>query len=266
MYWKKDRTHKDTQKANKEHRANCNGHKKCHANHTATPSSLPSTPSDGTKVTKLAVSAGVCSAGPPNTHTDVHWIPDTGATSYMSPRCSWFTKIKPLATPIHAANDHVMYSKGMGSVVLKPVDKSLRPVLLSRVLYVPALQNNLLSVLHLVTNHCFRIEIKGEEMVFLQNGEHCFTAAICDNKAWLNASTPPAPKAALCGKAKLSRTRWYRCLCHIGEDRLEQTVKGKVATGLVVESDAPAPSHCELCIHGKHHRYPFPKHVSHRAT
>jgi hypothetical protein len=49
-------------------------------------------------------------------------------------------------------------------------------------------------VLHLVANHRFRIEIEGKEMVFLQNGERRFTAAIRDNTAWLNASTPPAPK------------------------------------------------------------------------
>jgi hypothetical protein len=100
----------------------------------------------------------------------------------MSPRRSWFTKLELCAIPIRVAN-HVVYSEGMGSVVLEPADKSLRPVLLSRVLYVPALQNNLLSVLHLVANHRIRIEIGGKEMVFLQSGEHRFTAAIRDNKA-----------------------------------------------------------------------------------
>jgi hypothetical protein len=184
----------------------------------------------------------------------------------MSPCRSWFTKLEPLAIPIRVANNHVMYSEGMGSVVLEPADKSLRPVLLSRVLYVPALQNNLLSVLHLVANHCFRIEIEGKEMVFMQSGERRFTAAIRDNTAWVNASTPPALEAALRGEATLSRVLWHRRLCHIGADRLEQAIKGKVAAGLVVESNAPAPWHCEPCIRGKHHRNPFPKRASHRAT
>jgi transposase InsO family protein len=103
-------------------------------------------------------------------------------------------------------------------------------------------------------------------MVFLQNSERRFTAAIRNNTAWLNATTPPAPEAALRGEATLSRALWHRRLCHIGVDRLEQAIKGKVATGLVVESDAPAPSHCEPCIRGKHHRDPFPQRASHRAT
>jgi hypothetical protein len=36
--------------------------------------------------------------------------------------------------------------------------------------------------------------------------------------------------------------------------------------GLVIESNAPAPSHCEPCIHVKDHRDPFPQCSSHCAT
>jgi hypothetical protein len=73
--------------------------------------------------------------------------------------------------------------------------------------------------------------------------------------AWLNASMPPAPD-----------TLWHRCLCHIGADLQEHAIKGKVATGLVIESDPTVLTHCEPCIRGKHHRDPFPQHASHRAT
>jgi transposase InsO family protein len=264
--YKKERARKDAQKVVEERRAGRDSGKKARANRAAAASPSSPPPSDGTKVTELAASASVRLASWPDTHADAHWIADTGATSHMSPRRSWSTKLEPLPIPIRVANDHVVYSEGVGSVVLEPADKSLRPVLLSRVLYVPALQNNLLSVLHLVANHCFRIEIEGKEMVFLQNGERRFTAAIRDNTAWLNATTPPAPEAALRGEATLSRALWHRRLCHIGADRLEQAIKGKVATGLVVESDTPAPSHCEPCIRGKHHRDLFPQRASHRAT
>jgi transposase InsO family protein len=64
----------------------------------------------------------------------------------------------------------------------------------------------------------------------------------------------------------VSRALWHHRLCHIGADRFEQAIRGKVATGLVVESNVPAPSHCEPCIRGKHHRDPFPQCASHRAT
>jgi hypothetical protein len=174
--YKKDRARKDAQKAVEERHTSCNAAKACRANRAAAASpSLPA-PSDGAKVTELATSASVCLAGSPDTHADAHWIADTGATSHMSHCRSWFTKLEPNSIPIHVANNHVVYSKGVGSVVFEPVDKSLHPVLLSRVLYVLTLQNNLLSMLHLIANHNFRIEIEGKEMVFLQNGKCCFTA------------------------------------------------------------------------------------------
>jgi hypothetical protein len=261
---KKDCARKDAQKAIKECRTNCNTAKPLRANCAATsPCCLrhltalrsPSSPP-----------AQVSTSPACPTHADVHWIADTGATSSMSPRRSWFTKLEPLAVPMRIANNHVVYSEGVGSVVLEPADKLLHPMLLSCVLYVPALRNNLLSILHLVANHRFCIEIKDKEMVFLQNSEHRFTAAICDTMVWLNASTPPAPEAALRSEATLSRAFWHRRLCHISADRLKQAITGKVATGLIVESDVPAASHRKPCICGKHHRKLFPQHASHRAT
>jgi hypothetical protein len=101
-------------------------------------------------------------------------------------------------------------------------------------------------------------------MVFLQNGKHRFTAAICNNTAWLNASMP-APKATLCSEAAPSRALWHRCLCQIGANCYKQAIKGKAATKPVVKSDTPAPSHCKPCIRGKHHRNLFPKRASHRT-
>jgi hypothetical protein len=197
--YKKDRVRKDAQKAIKERHAQRNSAKPYHTNCAATPSSSLPAPSDGAKVTKLATSASLRLAGSLNTHTDAHWITGTCATSHLSPRHSWFTKLEPLAIPIRVTNNNIMYSEGVGLVVVELADKSLCPVLLSHVLYVPALQNNLLSVLHLVAHHHFRIDIKGKEMVFLQNGERCFTAASRNNTAWLNTFTPPMPEATIRG-------------------------------------------------------------------
>jgi hypothetical protein len=86
--YKKERARRDAQKVVEERRAGCDGSKKARADRAAVASPPLSAPSDGAKVTKLAASASVRLAGSPNTHADVHWIADTGATSHMSPRCS----------------------------------------------------------------------------------------------------------------------------------------------------------------------------------
>jgi hypothetical protein len=127
--YKKDRAHKDVQKAVKECHANRNSANPYCANcaaatsHAAAASPSSPAPSDSAKVTELAASASVRLGGSPNTHADTHWIVDRGATSHMSPRCSWFPKLDPLAIPIRVANNHVLYSEGVGSVVLELADK-----------------------------------------------------------------------------------------------------------------------------------------------
>jgi hypothetical protein len=210
--------------------------------------------------------ASVCLAGTHDMHADVHWIADSGATSHMSTQRQWFKTFEPQVVPIRIANNAMVYSKGIGSIVMEPLNKSMDPVCLSHVLYVPALQNNLFAVLHLVTSHRFRVEIEGTEMLFLRDGACILTVMICGKTAWLDVRTPNAPESALRGEDVRDRSLWHQRLGHIGKDLLEQAIKGNVAEGFVIDNDAPLLLHCEPCIVGKHHANPFPKKALHRAT
>ena len=73
----------------------------------------------------------------------------------MTPHKHWIHGYKPLVTPIRLANTTVVFSAGVGSVVFAPeVEGELvRHVEFSRVLHVPDLGSNLLSVLYLTRNH-----------------------------------------------------------------------------------------------------------------
>jgi hypothetical protein len=64
-------------------------------------------------VKKSAARASVCLASTHNTHTDMHWIADLGATSHMSTQCQWFKTFEPHIVPIHIANNAIVYSKGI---------------------------------------------------------------------------------------------------------------------------------------------------------
>jgi hypothetical protein len=216
-------------------------------------------------VKELAASASLCLAGTHDTHADAHWIADSGTTSHMSTQCHWFKALKPHAVPIRIANNAIVYSKGIGSVILEPLDKSLNPLLLSCVLYVPALQNNLLSVLHLVSTHRFRVEIEGTKMLFLRDARLMFTATICKNTAWLDVHTLHAPESALHGKSILDCSLWHCCLGHIGKDTLGKAIHLKLGNRLLINSNAPLPLHCKPCIVGKHHCNPFPAKALHCA-
>jgi len=82
---------------------------------------------------------------------DTYWKADTGATSHMTPHRHWLRNYSPKCVPIKLADNTVVYSAGVGSVVFHPTleGRRGRVVEFSNVLHVPKLRNNLLAVLYL---------------------------------------------------------------------------------------------------------------------
>src|ERR1700761_3525687 len=86
-----------------------------------------------------------------------------------------------------------IYSAGIGAVdfVLLVNGVAQRPIRFTRVLHVPDLRNNLLSVIFLARSKRFEIRIFGESIRFLLQGKLLFTASISDdNAAYLDGFTP----------------------------------------------------------------------------
>jgi transposase InsO family protein len=183
--------------------------------------------------------------------------------SHMTPHRSWFVPYEPFVTPIRVANDAVVFSEGVGTSVLQPTLPGLRELRLIRVLHVSELQNNLLSVLHLVSCHAFEVVINSKEMRFMKDSELCFTASIRQNTAYVDCTTPGAPEAALANSQSLDQALLHRRLGHIGKDLLEKAIKHGVADGPNLNSSKPLDMLYASCIHGKHQRDPFPHQDSH---
>src|SRR6202007_364298 len=150
--------------------------------------------------------------------------------------------------------------------------KPSRPLLFSRVLHVPALRNNLLSVLHLTRKHRYIVTIKDTRLTVVRDGEVHFTAA-CGrtNAAYVdgNVDTEQALPEACANVSKSDKpdlARWHRRLSHLGLDGVKQLMNKRLVDGLLIDSfDSPDPI-CEPCIHGKQHRDPFPKHSESRSA
>jgi hypothetical protein len=107
------------------------------------------------EVVEKAQHAQVRLAATPSSSADAHWIADTGATSHMTPHQLWFTSYCAHAIPIRVANNAIVYSTGVGDMVLTPTNAALCPCPLSCVLHVSELQSNLFAVLHLTSHHKF---------------------------------------------------------------------------------------------------------------
>ena len=98
----------------------------------------------------------------------------------MTPHRHFFASYTPFVTPVRLANGEVIYSEGYGSVIFEPegegVDK--QPIELTRVLHVPLLRANLLSVLYPSLHKRFSILIRGDRVVFALDNAILFTARI----------------------------------------------------------------------------------------
>ena len=94
--------------------------------------------------------------------------------------------------PVKLANYRIIYSEGVGSILFRPVKngKQYRDVEFTRVLHVPALHNNLLSVLYLTKYKGIDVHISAITMDFFDQQSWLFSATINDDDiGYLNGST-----------------------------------------------------------------------------
>ena len=105
----------------------------------------------------------------------------------MTPRCDWFKDYHPSQVLICVANHEVVRAAGIGLVEFIPVKSGLvlHPVVFSNVLHVPALAENLFSVLTVTQKHGFRVLIDATTMSFMRDNWTLFTASVGENNVAL---------------------------------------------------------------------------------
>ena len=165
---------------------------------------------------------------------DTLWTADTGATSHMTPHKHWLRDYKPFSIPIRLANNHIVHSAGVGTLLFAPElkgGKLGRQVLLSRVLHVPELSSNLLSVLYLVRNHQFQVHISAEHMEFERDGTVYMIAPIdTTNTAYLAGEVVPVVESAQVSAAStlpLNPSLWHRRFTHFHHVGIQSIIIGK---------------------------------------
>jgi hypothetical protein len=197
------------------------------------------------------------------------WTADTGASSHMTPHRHWFASYKPLTIPVRLADGQVIYTAGVGSVQFRPSGGATPGRLLEfhRVLHVPNLQSNLLSVLYLTKNKGFYVSIKGARMFFSCQGSLLFTATVNDNNtALLDGVTVPMTQfAGLISTCPLDTTLWHRRFAHLNFADVQHLISKSLVSGLTIRSSASPDPICEPCIAGKQHRV-VNKTATNRAT
>jgi hypothetical protein len=125
----------------------------------------------------------------------------------MTPRREWFKDYRPCQVLIRVANHEIVRALGIGSVEFQPVKSGLklRPLVFTKVLHVPALAENLFSILSLTRKHGFRVMIDYDTLSFLHSNQTVFTAsvgenndnvALLDGKTLIQANSLPSQSAS----------------------------------------------------------------------
>ncbi len=73
---------------------------------------------------KFAENASALSTSTPkglHSDADLHWLADTGTTSHMTLHYAWMRNYMPYVVDIHLADNTIIQSAGIRSVVLNPV-------------------------------------------------------------------------------------------------------------------------------------------------
>ena len=192
------------------------------------------------------------------------WNTDSGATSTMTPHKFWIRNYKPYRVPVRLADHSIIYSEGIGTMQFRPLinGKQVRDIEFTRVLHVPALHNNLLSVLYLTKYKSIDVFISKSKMNFLdQNKNLLFTATIGnDNTGYLDGHTvvDNTENVHLVSTLPLDLTLWHKRLGHQNYDDIKLMISKNLVDGLVLDSKAVPDPICEPCLAGKMHANPFP--------
>ena len=263
--------HKDTQNRSK---------RRSHCSSKATTTSRPLSSSPGSAIASPVIeyagnasssastaspSAAIASQLPPH----LQWLPDTGATSHMTPHRHWFKTYTPYRTPVRLADDSVVYSTGIGSVVFQPIIQgtAAQGVEFTRVLHVPQLRSNLLSCLYVSQYKDFEIIISGHSMVFKLEGKCRFTASIHpSNSASLDGITQLSESANYTSTLPLDLSLWHKRFIHHNYADVKKMISQNLVTGLKIESEASPDPVCEPCLAGKMHANPFPSSLNHNRS
>jgi len=176
---------------------------------------------DGGVVEEFAGNASIAltAASKPKYSLSLCWCADTGASSHMTPHRAWFDEYEPYSIPVRVADGTVVNSTGIGSIRFQPVLQGVqsREVVFHRVLHVPQLQNNLLSVLYLTSQQRFEVTIVDRTMSFFRDETLLFTATQQHQLAYLDGTTL-LPHSALSTSTPsllpLTLDLWHRRLLH----------------------------------------------------
>ena len=195
------------------------------------------------------------------------WFIDSAATSHMSNNKSIFKNYLEYKMPtnIFLGDDTVVLAIGEGKVDLKSCKNSNIDIKLEKVMYVPRLSKNLLSVPAMALIGAEIMFNKGNCIV-KKNGKEYIIGDLLDNKLY-KMNTIPEYANASTASTITSREIWHCRFGHLNYNYIKEMENKQMVNGMDFDVvNKSTDKHCEAWILGKMQKKPMPKQSSNRAT
>ncbi len=188
------------------------------------------------------------------------WFIDSAATKHMTHDKSLLVNYTEYKTPtdIYLGDNTAIKALGEGMVKL-PMGTDFH-LDLHKVLYVPKLAKNLLSVPAMISMG-EEVKFKNEECVVSKEGKDYVIGKLVNGDLY-TVNTVEYAHSTIDETAEV----WHQRLGHLNNNSVSQLKKKGMVTGINCTTSHHAEDKCEGCVLGKSHRNPFPKQSNNRAT
>ena len=219
-------------------------------------------PQGSDKVDHSLISTSTCFTA--RCHTD--WFADSGATQHMSDQASFFTHIVPVqpnSWHVTGIGDARLSVHGYGNIVfITTVNGVQRTATIEKVLYVPGLGTNLLSIAA-ITDAGVNVQFIRSQVFFTLNKTVLMEGERIGRKLYHLAIVPIAPSskeevALFVAPAPPSIEIWHQRFAHASYKTISKMHTSNLVEGLILNNEKIPDEPCLGCAFGKMTRSPFP--------
>ena len=208
----------------------------------------------------------LAACGIPSKQND--WWIDSGASQHMTPDKKGLSDYQSFRNPLQVklADNSVLLSYGKGNLHLSVFDGTEKVnITLSDVLFVPKIQNKLLS-LPSMTEKGAEVRFKGQSCKIMIN-DKVYSIGHKHGKLYkLNSEPEESCCFGSTNENDASLSLWHYRYGHLGYDNVKMLYNKSMVNGMNVNSQEEIDRKCEGCAYGKQNRQPFPKKTSHQST
>lgn len=186
------------------------------------------------------------------------WCIDSGCTSHMCNEEQMFKELSSIDSEVKLANNESTRIIGVGKVSI-PVDTGhdKREVDITRVMYVPDLRTNLLSV-SAITDRGYKVIFREKDAIVVdKKNKVCTRADRIGNLYYVRQCRDAINNVEISNSSKKAIDIWHERLGHVNERDLKVMLKSGLVHGMKF-NDSEKLSECEVCAREKLTSKPFP--------